>query len=678
MWILERNLHSATFNGCTVGVEADSQPAKKPWRFLTSSLRLATNLAALRCTHSSHAPLQGKWTRVFAFYPRPLCNLIINSLYPHVIKQNVFSMPCVARKKQEHRQKLVKGYPSVPSDVMMVETGCHEIRTPAFVHKLLDRAEWKGHPEALKAIENEKQGLLSNGTWDESQIRPKSEVLAMARASGTKIHIGSLMVIVSMKGYEKQSSEWTVKARIVFRGDAVRDEENQAAIFDEIAASAPTSLGGLNLIVAYGLLILPNHKTSTSDCVKVYVQSLLSSSQPTYVLLPPELVPEHAKHIHQPCAPLIKSLYGHPLASASWQNHVSKVLADELDGFEFEQLPSCFYFLKLQLALSVYVDDLTLSGLSANHSKFWDVLQKKVQLEDPAPLSKVLGRGHVQHDGGLALHSSDFTRQCASLFEELSGKPAKPDRTPHVDEGSLVATDEEDRGQLSNVAARLVMKFMWLGRISRPDLLVAINTRWTVNDAKWRARLAGYVAATLTHSHVMQVHDQPSGLSLSLYADADFGSAPDMRSTSGYLLALEGPRSFALLFWFSKRQCAASRSTTEAEFVALNLSTSLFTEAIPLLEICQQLITPEIVLNCYEDNQAVIAIIARGFSPKLRHLSKFHKINVASACQAFNEPDINAEYIETPKQWADVLTKAPSVSSWESALKLFRIVSIKT
>ena len=178
------------------------------------------------------------------------------------------------------------------------------------------------------------------------------------------------------------------------------------------------------------------------------------------------------------------------MASASWQNHLSKVHAEELGGFEFEQLPSCFYFPKLQLALSVYVGDLTLSGPSANRSKFWNVLQKKVQLEDPAPLSKVLGRGHVRHDGGLALHSSDFARQCVALFEELSGQPAKQGRTPHLDEGSLVATDEEDRGELSNVAARLVMKFMWLGRISRPDLLVAINTcaghitRWTVNDDK--------------------------------------------------------------------------------------------------------------------------------------------------------------------------------------------------
>ena len=112
--------------------------------------------------------------------------------------------------------------------------------------------------------------------------------------------------------------------------------------------------------------------------------------------------------------------------------------------------------------------------------------------------------------------------------------------------------------------------------------------------------------------------------------------------------------------WCAKRQRAVSRSTTEAEFVSL--STSLLTEAVLLLEICQHLITPEIVLNCYEDNQAVLAIIARGFL-KLRHLSKFHKINVASTCEVFNEPDINAEYIETLKQRADVLTKSFGVST---------------
>ena len=136
------------------------------------------------------------------------------------------------------------------------------------------------------------------------------------------------------------------------------------------------------------------------------------------------------------------------------------------------------------------VDDLTWSGPRANHSKFRDVSRKVVQLEDPAPLSNVMGRCHTKHDGGLTLHPSDFARQCVKLFEGLSRKPVKLARIPHVDQGSLLATDQADRGQLSNVAAKLVMKCMWLGRISRPDLMVAINacaghiTKWTVNDDK--------------------------------------------------------------------------------------------------------------------------------------------------------------------------------------------------
>ena len=264
----DRNLHSAVFNWCTVGVEADGQPAKKPWRFITSSLRLASNLAALKCTHSSHAPLQGKWTRMSAVYLRKLCNMMIQSLFPHVVNQHVCSMPCVARSQQSHRQKLVPGYPWVPLDIAMFKVGCKEVVTPAYVHRLLDRSEWKDRPEVLDAINSEKEGLLANGTWDASKIKPQAEVLAEARAKGQKTHVGALLVVVSFKGYEKSISEWVIKARIVFRGDAVRDEANQAAVFDELAASAPTSRGGLNMIIAFGLV--EGTACSTSACIKAY------------------------------------------------------------------------------------------------------------------------------------------------------------------------------------------------------------------------------------------------------------------------------------------------------------------------------------------------------------------------------------------------------------------------
>ena len=678
-WIAERQLLSSVFPGCAVGVTAkDGKPAKKPWRVVTSCRRLAANLSNLRCTHSEHAPLEGQWTRKSAFYPEPLCCLMLQSLFPYAINQHVCSLPCVPFRQHHHRPKSVLGYPCVPLDILMSEMGCNEITTPAYVHKLLDRDVWKGRPEVQAAIDSEKEGLLGNGTWLEDRIRSKDEVVAEAKRLGKKIHIGSLMIIVSVKGYEKDPSEWVIKARIVFRGDAVRDESNQAAVFEELNASAPSSLAGLNFVVAFSLL--EGNACTTSDCIKAYVQSVLDSSCPTYVLLPWELVPAHARHVKQPVAPLVKSLYGHPLASASWQNHLTKILSSQLNGYELEQQPSCFYFPSLGLALSVYVDDLTLSGPQKNHKIFWDTLRKSVQCEDPAPLTKVLGRNHLGFQGGIALQSSDFARQCVTLYEEVSGKKVKLARTPHVDEGSLVLEDSESKGCLSYAAAKLVMKYMWLGRISRPDLLVAINacachiTRWSINDDKRIARIAGYIAATAGYSHVMKIRDEPSSLWLSLYADADFGSGPDMKSTSGYVLALEGPNSFAILLWGAKRQRAVSRSTTEAEFVSL--STALFNEAVPLLEMCQLVIHKAMVLRCFEDNQAVLAIVSRGFSSKLKHLSKFHQINVASTCQAFEEDDMILEYIESPRQRADIMTKALPVGSWDSALALLHILDV--
>ena len=44
--------------------------------------------------------------------------------------------------------------------------------------------------------------------------------------------------------------------------------------------------------------------------------------------------------------------------------------------------------------LTIYVDDLMLSGPEAAHDSFWEILSKDVHLEDPEPLDRFLGRHH--------------------------------------------------------------------------------------------------------------------------------------------------------------------------------------------------------------------------------------------------------------------------------------------
>lgn len=71
---------------------------------------------------------------------------------------------------------------------------------------------------SVEAAGNEKNGLLLEGAWLEEEIRSKADVIK--EFPRETLHFGAI-VIVSIKGFEKDTSEWKIKGRIVFRGDAV-------------------------------------------------------------------------------------------------------------------------------------------------------------------------------------------------------------------------------------------------------------------------------------------------------------------------------------------------------------------------------------------------------------------------------------------------------------------------
>ena len=169
------------------------------------------------------------------------------------------------------------------------------------------------------------------------------------------------------------------------------------------------------------------------------------------------------------------------------------------------------------MVLCVYVEDLTLSGPTIHHEGFWSSLSKQVDPEPFTPLGRVLGRSHrfVVHKDvkALALETEDFARQCVDLYEALSGKAVKQFQTPYVDPGSLVVSDDVPCGELSASAARMVMKLLWLARLSRPEktlvavtLLAAKVTTWSINEDRVVARLVGYVShsAPITVSFVVR------------------------------------------------------------------------------------------------------------------------------------------------------------------------------
>ena len=179
-----------------------------------------------------------------------------------------------------------------------------------------------------------------------------------------------------------------------------------------------------------------------------------------------------------------------------------------------------------------------------------------------------------------------------------------------------------------------------------------------------------YINCTPGHRLVGRVGDQPSDIKLRLYVDADFsGEVTDTKSTSGGYLVLYGPRTFYPLMWLSKRQTSTSRSTTEAEVVSL--AASLFSEAIPVMDLWDMLLgNRKIQLEIMEDNQATIKVVQKGYSAKLRNVLQTHKIDLGSIKEVLEREPVSIEYIKTDEQAADVFTKALVPMKWDNALKL--------
>ena len=80
-------------------------------------------------------------------------------------------------------------------------------------------------------------------------------------------------------------------------------------------------------------------------------------------------------------------------------------------------------------------------------------------------------------------------------------------------------------------------------------------------------------------------------------------------------------------------------------------------------------------VDCYEDNQATIAVVQKGFSPKLRRIARTHKVDLGSLHEVFRKDALTLQRINADDQAADIFTKALPPQKWGAALKMLNIVN---
>jgi hypothetical protein len=122
-------------------------------------------------------------------------------------------------------------------------------------------------------------------------------------------------------------------------------------------------------------------------------------------------------------------------------------------------------------------------------------------------------------------------------------------------------------------------------------------------------------------------------------------------------LVLTSPEGdFFPLSWCSKRQTAVARSTTEAEIASVN--EGVFSEGIPFKQVLEILWKRPVSTELMEDNSACVTILQTGYSPKLRAMSRTHRISIAALKEALDANHFIIIPTPTKDQLADIFTKA--------------------
>ena len=163
------------------------------------------------------------------------------------------------------------------------------------------------------------------------------------------------------------------KGRVVFRGDNVKDEYFQKAMFQDMA-SCPATFEAAKL--ADMISCMPGCDGQQSDVDQAYTQTLHTGEE-TWVEIPRMQWPRawHNKMMQKPVCRLLRALYGHPQAGALWEKHCDEYLKS-IGWIAVENWPSTYYHNQLSLFLVVYVDDFKMAGPKDNLGPAWVEIRK--------------------------------------------------------------------------------------------------------------------------------------------------------------------------------------------------------------------------------------------------------------------------------------------------------------
>uniref|UniRef100_A0A2N9I1W1 Integrase catalytic domain-containing protein n=1 Tax=Fagus sylvatica TaxID=28930 RepID=A0A2N9I1W1_FAGSY len=209
----------------------------------------------------------------------------------------------------------------------------------------------------------------------------------------------------------------------------------------------------------------------------------------------------------------------------------------------------------------------------------------------------------------------------------------------------------KDLGALSYFLGIHVVRALQYCTLTRPDIAFSVNQlcqfMHSPTNTHWAAakRVLRYLKGTIDHG----LFFSKSSLHLHAFCDSDWAGGPDdRRSTTGFGIFLGS----CLVSWSAKKQSVVARSSTEAEYRAMAITTAdLYWIRMLLKDLHVPLSSPP-VLWC--DNAGALALAS---NPVFHARTKHIEIDYHFIREKVVNRDMSLRFISTGDQRADIFTK---------------------
>lgn len=590
----------------------------------------------------------------------------------------------ISKDEQKFRLAFQFFYPDVPYSVQFPEAAGDRVRLRARRYGAVDYESQElmhdgenlfnaRNPHLQMAFVLVLANLVDPMSWQQAMESSNKLVwLIAARKEYTSLDsMGCFELSDLPSGRRAIPCRWVFKTKYGANGEVIKHKarlvikgfyQKHGVDYDETYAPV---MKYTSLRVLLALAAIYDWEIRQFDVVSAFLNADLKEE--VYMEQPEGFEVEGQKH---KVLKLRKALYGLKQAPHEWNGDIDSFLASI--GFVRCSSDSCLYYWEdsngKRIYIGLFVDDVIILFANEMEEK-WNKIKRQIEgkykIDDIGEAAYILGMRITRNraERTLCLDQQTYIEKVAARFNLSESSAESPNTTMAV----LFGTKENEvklSGAQQKVHQQLTGSALYSAMSTRPDIANAVMlvSRFNVQANPTQERAARKIIKYLNGTKSMrlkfdgklngEVQNEKQLPHMIAFADSDWGGDPiELKSTTGFVIKLNN----CPVHWISKRQSTISKSSCEAEIVAMG---SCVKELIWMRNLLSELKAGTQTSGCtvelYSDNQAATRIVQTDIAnSRTKHIA----MNYSFVRHFIRSGGVQVKWISTKEQQADFLTK---------------------